>query len=69
MVRVEEGKRGGGWGPMGGLGTDHVISAPMRGLDGAHTQATDGQCDLDTESAQWAKYIFIHDKFTTSLKQ
>ena len=54
---------------MGGLGTDHVISAPMRGLDGAHTQATDGQCDLDTESAQWAKYIFIHDKSTTSLKQ
>ena len=47
---------------MGGLGTDHVISGPMRGLKILHQMAhthrqTDGHCDSKTESAQWANSV------------
>ena len=45
---------------MRGLGTDPVISGPMRGLkktasDGANRQ-TDGHGDSMTESAQWGRF-------------
>ena len=47
-------------GPMRGLGTDHVISGPMKGIkkktasDGANRQ-TDGHGHSMTESAQWGQ--------------
>ena len=49
---------------MKGLGTDHVISGPMRGLkktvsDGANKQTnrqTDGHRNSMTESAQWGRF-------------
>ena len=48
---------------MRGLGTDHVISGPMRGLKKnrvrwrKHTDRhTDGHGDSMTESAQWGRF-------------
>ena len=48
-------------GPMRGMGTDHVISGPMRGLkktasDAANRQIS-GHCDSMTESAKWADSV------------
>ena len=45
---------------MSGLGTDHVISGPMRGLKNLHPMAhtnrqTSGHCNSMTESAQWGR--------------
>ena len=45
---------------MRGLGNDHVISGPTRGLtknasDGANRH-TDGHGDSMTESTQWGRY-------------
>ena len=58
-------KVGGGGGGREGetmrdLGTDHVISGPMRGLkkpasNGANIQ-TDGHGDYMTESAKWSRF-------------
>ena len=56
--------KGGEGRPMKGLGTDHVISGPMRGLektasDGAdkHTnRQTHGHCNFMTELAQWGRF-------------
>ena len=50
---------------MRGLGTDHLISGPTRGLkktasDGAHTHTdrhTDKHGDSMTESVQWGRFI------------
>ena len=50
----EGGGGGGGWWPMRDLGTDHVISGPMRGLDkkcmtnGQKDTSTDGRIDIAT---------------------
>ena len=50
---------------MRGLGTDHVISGPMRGLKKLHLMAqttretdrqTSGHRDSMTESAQWGGF-------------
>ena len=54
---MEGGREGG---TMRGLGTDLVISGPMRGLKetashGANRQ-TDGHGDSMTESAQWGRF-------------
>ena len=64
--------------PMRGLGTDHVISGPMRGF-GKKTACngmtfdntqhmTDGHCNLETELAQWADLVkILHMGDTESL--
>ena len=54
-----EGRREGG--PIRGLGTDHVISLPMRGLKKLHPIAhtdtqTDGHADYMTESVQLGRF-------------
>ena len=58
-AKLHPGGGGGGW-PMRGLGTDHVISGPMRGLkktasDGTNRQ-TSGHCDSMTESTKWGRF-------------
>ena len=43
---------------MKGLGTDHVISGPMRGIEEEKTdRQTDGHCNSKTESVQWADSV------------
>ena len=47
------------YGPMRGLGTDHVISVPMRGAN-THTQRqTDRHRNSKTTLAQWANTVKI----------
>ena len=54
---------------MRGLGNDHVISGPIRGLqknssDGAHRH-TDRHCDSTTEKAWWADSMkTVNDRLT-----
>ena len=60
---------------MRGLGTDHVIVGPMRGLKKMHPMAqtnrqTSGHRDSMTESAQWGRFSENHVKilFPSSLR-
>ena len=61
---------------MRGLGTDHVISGPLRGLKktgsvGANRQTdrqTDRPSDSTTESAQWADPVRIVVKHMTKFQ-